>query len=91
MGYRELSRKMLLAQILGKMTEDEKRTYMQLVAQGASHQEIMDALRQQGQQLGAISEKVAKQSWVTDFGSDVAANFLTDGIIWLGSRLLKRH
>ena len=53
----------------------------------SDNEEIMEALSRQKAQLDKIEKK---QNWLTDFGSDIAANFLTDGLIWLGSRLFKR-
>ena len=87
MGYRELMRRQLLERIYDKMSEEEKRTFIQLTMQNQSHTEIMQALSQQKEQLDNIQRK---QNWLTDFGSDIAANFLTDGLIWLGSKLFKR-
>ena len=47
----------------------------------------MEALSRQQKQLNDIQKK---QNWLTDFGSDIAANFLTDGLIWLGSKLFRK-
>ena len=84
MPYRELMRRKLLEQIYDKMSDEEKRTFVQFTMQDRDHREIMDALTQQRLVLDAIKKK---QNWVTDFGSDVAANFLTDGLILLGRKL----
>lgn len=86
-GYRELMRRKLLEQIYDKMSEDEKRIFVQLTMQDKDHQEIMQALQRQQNQLKSIEKK---QNWKVDFLSDVSANFLTDGLIWLGSRLFKK-
>lgn len=53
-------------------------------------QEVMDALSQQHEQLSRVARKAESQNWLTDFSSDVAANFFTDGLIWLGSRILRK-
>ena len=87
MGYRELMRRQLLERIYDKMSDEEKRTFVQLTMQNKSHTEIMEALSQQQKQLNDIQKK---QNWLTDFGSDIAANFLTDGLIWLGSKLFRK-
>ena len=47
----------------------------------------MEALSRQKEQLDKIEKR---NNWYVDFGSDIAANFLTDGLIWLGSRLFKK-
>lgn len=85
--YRELMRRKLLEQMFEKMSDDEKRTFVQLTMQNKDHQEIMDALRQQKEDLEAVKRR---QNWYVDFGSDVAANFLTDGLIWLGSKIFRK-
>jgi len=90
MGYRELMRKRLLEQMYDKMSDDEKRLFVQLTMQDRDHHEIMEALNSQRSQIGRIADKLDKQSWYVDFGSDVAANFFTDGLIWLGRKLFGR-
>ena len=87
MGYRELMRRQLLERIYDKMSDEEKRTFVQLTMQNKSHTEIMDALSRQQKQLYDIERK---QNWKVDFLSDIGANFITDGLIWLGSRLFKK-
>lgn len=79
----------LLECIYEKMSDDEKRLFVQLSMQNKSHVEIMQALQQQSAQIAQVAEKVNRQSWLTDFGSDVAANFLTDGLILLARRLFR--
>lgn len=86
-SYRALMRRRLLEQMYDSLSEEDKRLYVRLSMQDKDSQEILDAIRQQHRQLEEIQRK---QNWLTDFGSDVAANFFTDGIIWLGTKLLKR-
>lgn len=86
-GYREFMRRQLLERIYDKMTEEEKRTFVQLTMQNKSHTEIMEALNRQREQIDRIEKK---QNWLTDFGSDIAANFFTDGLIWLGRTIFKK-
>lgn len=40
--------------------------------------------------LQEIHRKVSRQTWFADFSSNVAGNALWDGIVWLGSRLIKK-
>lgn len=89
-GYRELMRRKLLEEMYDKMSPEEKRTFIQLTLQDKSHREIMQALLKQHEQINRVVQKVEKQSWITNFGSDVAANFLTDGLIWIGHKLLRK-
>ena len=78
-------RRKLLEQIYDKMSDEEKRTFIQLTMMNASAEEIKTALCRQQEQLNRIEKS---QNWYIDFGSDVAANFLTDGLILLGKKLL---
>lgn len=84
--YRELMRRKLLEQIYEKMSDDEKRTFVQLTMQNKDHEEIMEALSRQKAQIDKIEKN---QNWLNSFGSDIAANFFTDGLIWIGSKLFK--
>lgn len=90
MAYRELMRRKLLEQMYDRMSDEEKRIFVQLTMQDKDHLEIMEALSRQHQQINRIASKVESQSWITDFGSDIAANFFTDGLIWLGRKFFKR-
>ena len=91
MAYRELMRRKLLEQMYDKMSDEEKRTFVQLTLQNKDHREIMDALQRQQAQISRVVEKVEKQSFALDFGSDILANFTTDGLIWLATKLFKRY
>lgn len=86
-AYRALMRKKLLEEIYDGLSEEDKRTFVQLTMQDRSWNEIAQALAQQKTQLDRIEKS---QNWYVYFGSDVAANFLTDGLIWLGSKLFRK-
>lgn len=90
MDSKGLLRWHIFNKIFDGLTEEEKRTFIYLSMQGRDHREIMEALRMQGAQIDRMVEKVEKQSWFNSFGSDIAANILTDGLIWLGSKLFRR-
>ena len=90
MGYRELMRRRLLEEMYDKMSDEDKRTFVQLTMQNRDHDEIMNALEKQQVQISRVVEKVEKQSWFNSFGSDVAANFTSAGLIWLGAKLFRK-
>lgn len=85
-----LMRRQLLEKIYDRMTDEDKRIFVLLTMQNRSTQEIMQALQQQHAQINRMADKIEKQNWYTDFGSDVAANIFTDGLIWLARRLFRR-
>ena len=84
-----LMRRKLLESIYDRMTDEERRLFVQMALQNRSTDEILQALQQQSVQIAQVAEKVNRQSWLTDFGSDVAANFFTDGVILLARRLFR--
>ena len=87
MDYQGLMRRKLLEDIYDKMSDDEKRTFIQMTMQNKSKDEILSALQKQSEDLQAIRRN---QNWLVDFGSDVTANLFTDSLIWLGSKLFKK-
>ena len=87
MDYRGLMRRKLLEDIYDKMSDEEKRIFIQMTMQNRNRDEILSALQKQSEDLQAIRRN---QNWAVDFGSDIAANFLTDGLIYLGSKLFKK-
>lgn len=86
-AYRELIRRKLLEDMYERMSDEDKRTFVQLTMQNKSNDEILQALAQQKNQLDHIEKS---QNWFVSFGSDIAANFLTDGLIWIGSKLFRK-
>ena len=87
MDYNGLIRRKILEELYEKMSDDEKRLFVQLTMQNKTGDEILQALAQQKAQLERIEKS---QNWVVDFGSDIAANFLTDSLIWLGGKLFRK-
>lgn len=86
-AYRAMLRRQLLEEIYNDLSEEDKRTFIQLTMQDKSWSEIAQALQQQKTQLDRIEKN---QNWAVDIGSDIAANFITDGLIWLGSKLFRK-
>ena len=84
-----LARRQLLERIYDRMTDEERRLFVQMALQNRSTDEILQALQQQSTQIAQVADKINRQSWLTDFGSDVAANFFTDGLILLARRLFR--
>ena len=84
---RAILRRQLLEEIYNDLSEEDKRTFIQLTMQDKSWSEIAQALQQQKTQLDRIEKN---QNWAVDIGSDIAANFITDGLIWLGSKLFRK-
>ena len=85
MSYRELLKRKLLENVYMKMSDEEKRAFVQLTMQNRNHQEIMQALQ-------SIRKEVDTNhhSWLSDFGANIAGNAVFDGAVWLLSRLIKR-
>jgi hypothetical protein len=80
-----LLRRRYLEDIYERMTDEEKKIFVQMTMQNKNHLEIMQAIEQQRQQLDEIEKG---QNWTRSFGSDLLANFTSAGVLWLGSKLL---
>lgn len=87
MGYRELMRRKLLERMYDKMSDEDKRTFVQLTMQDKDHLEIMHAL--QGQEIKLDQIKKA-QSWWLDLSSNVAGNIIYEFASSMLSKL-SRH
>ena len=85
MNYRGLARRELLEKIYDRMTDEEKRLFIQLSIQDRDYTEIMQAIEELKQKADSNHH-----SWLSDFGANVAGNAVFDGAVWLGSKLLKK-
>ena len=85
MNYRALMRRKFLEQMYDKLSDEDKRLYVQMAMQDKDHREIMQA-------LNSLSRKADKNhhSFALDLGANIAGNAVWDSVIWLGSRLLRR-
>ena len=80
-----LMRQRLLESIYDKMTDEEKKLFVQMTMQQRSTDEILDALRQQSAQISDLRRH--QQTFAEDFASNIAGNFLYGGLVWLARRL----
>lgn len=89
-AYRELMRRKLLEDIYDGLSPEDRRTFIQLTMEDKGWQEIAQSLHRQENQIADIHEKVSKQTWFSDFSSNIAGNAVWDGLVWLGSRVLRK-
>ena len=85
-----LARRQLLERIYSKMSDDEKRLFIQMTMQQRSTDDILKALQSQSAQLQDLRKR--QQTFGEDFASNIAGNAAWDGLVWLAksvSKLLK--
>lgn len=94
MGYAAavdaLMRRRLLEEMYDRMTDEDKRTFALMTMQDKSADDILQAIRQNRQQLEHLVEHADRDRWYTAFGSDVAANVLTTSAFWLLGKLFDK-
>ena len=79
-------RRKLLEEIYDRMTDDEKRLYIQMTMQDKDHTEIMQAL----DELKAKADD-NHHPFVLDFAANIAGNGAYDVLLWLGKKILMRR
>ena len=87
---RALLRRKLLEEIYDGLTLEDKRIFVQMTLQDKNYTDILQALQRQEQQLIDVDKKVSRQTWLSDFSSNIAGNAVFDGAVWLFSKLLRR-
>ena len=87
---RALLRRKLLEEIYDGLTLEDKRIFVQMTLQDKNYTDILQALQRHEQQLIDVDKKVSRQTWFSDFSSNIAGNAVWDGAIWLFSKLLRR-
>lgn len=83
-----LMRRKLLEDIYERMTDDEKKLFVQMTMQQRSADEILTALQQQSAQLQDLRSR--QQTFGQDFLSNILGNATWDGAVWLLGKLFKR-
>ena len=82
-----LMRRKLLEDIYGRMTDDEKKLFIQMTMQQRSADDILKALQQQSAQMQDLRQH--QQTFSQDFLSNILGNATWDGAVWLISHLAK--
>lgn len=85
-----LMRRKLLEQMYDRMTDEEKRLFVQMTMQNKTASDIMRELKLNQQKLEHIVKHIDKDRWYVSFSSDVAANILTTATSWLVGKLLAK-
>ena len=80
-----LMRRKLLEEMYDRMTDDEKKLFIQMTMQQRSADDILKALQQQSSQIQDLRQR--QQTFGQDFVSNIAGNAVWDGAVWLVSRL----
>lgn len=80
-----LARRELLEKIYDRMTDDEKRLFVQMTMQQRSTRDIMAALESQSSQLARLQQ--TQQTFGQDFLSNILGNFAYGGATWILGRL----
>ena len=76
-----LMRRKLLEEMYDRMTDDEKKLFVQMTLQQKSSAEILSALKQQSAQLQDLGRR--QQTFGEDFLSNILGNATWDGAVWL--------
>ena len=83
-----LMRHKLLEDIYDRMTDDEKKLFVQMTMQQRSTEDILTALRQQSAQIQDLRSR--QQTFGQDFLSNILGNATWDGAMWLFGKLFRR-
>lgn len=83
-----LMRRKVLEDAYERMTDDEKRLFIQMAMQQKSSDKILKALQQQSAQLQDLRRR--QQTFGQDFASNILGNATWDGAVWLLGRLFRR-
>lgn len=82
-----LMRQKLLEEMYDRMTDDEKRLFIQLNLQQRSTDEIKKVLQEQSAQLQDLRRR--QQTFSQDFLSNIIGNATWDGALWVINRLAR--
>jgi hypothetical protein len=82
-----MMRRKLLESIYDRMTDDEKKLFVQMTMQQRSTDDILKALQSQSTQLQDLRKR--QQTFGEDFASNILGNATWDGAMWLIGRLAR--
>ncbi len=84
-----LLRKEAFDRLCEGMSDEDRRAMLRQLTERNSQQQIMAALEKQGSQLKTLTDHIARHSWLSDFGANVAGNAAYDAALWVIRRLVQ--
>ena len=82
-----MMRRKLMESIYDRMTEEEKRLFVQMAMQQRNTADIMKVLQQQSAQIQDLRQH--QQTFVEDFASNILGNAVWGGAEWVVARLAR--
>lgn len=82
-----LMRRKLLEEIYDRMTDDEKRLFVQMTLQQKSSDDIMKAIGEQSSQLAELRRR--QQGFAGTLASNIVGNAVWAGAEWLLGRMAR--
>lgn len=82
-----LMRRKLLEDIYDRMSDEEKKLFIQMAMENRNTDAILQALSQQSARIEELGRR--QQTFGEDFASNIAGNAVWDGILFLARRLFK--
>lgn len=83
-----LMRRKILEDIYERMTDDERKLFVQMTMQQRSTDDILKAIEQQSAQLSQLQR--SQQTFSQDFLSNILGNATWDSALWLLGKFLRR-
>lgn len=90
MSVEQLLRLRLLTDIISRMSDEDKRVFLHFPDKSVPGEDMARFMRQQAAVLDAIHQKVSRQTWWSDFSSNIAGNAVWDSLLWIGGRLIRK-
>lgn len=82
-----LMRRKVLEDIYDRMSDEEKRLFIQMTMEQRSTDEILSALQRQSAQIAGLQQ--TQQTFGEDLTSNVLGNIIYGGALWIARRLFK--
>jgi len=82
-----MMRRKIMEDIYDRMTDEEKKLFIQMTMQQRSADEILRALQGQSAQIADLRSR--QQTFGMDFASNVLGNATWEGVAWILRRLFR--
>lgn len=83
--YRAFLRRRMMEDIYDRLSDEDKRTFLQITTSGKYHNEVMHALTE----LGKKSDK-NRHSFSTDLLANIAGNGAWDALVWVCNKVFRK-
>ena len=88
--YRVYMRRKLLEDIYDNLSEEDKRSFVQMTFEDKGWKEIAQTLQRQESKIDDVSRRIGKHPFASDLIANLSGSAIWDSLVWIGKKIIRK-